>query len=137
MIIVFSNFPIEINKEEVISLVSPLIKRSIFFPFRKKGFIENIDIFSLKNEELELVGIQVLVKIEPSTSASHVVDVLNNKLYKGESIFVRQYHQRLTRNDKRSPLDSDDFDSDVRRGDRRKKDLYVFDEISEIKNKAC
>jgi len=75
----------------------------------------------------------VLVTIEPSTSASHVIDVLNNKLYKGKSIFVRQYHQRLARNDKRSAVDPVNFDNDVRKGDRRKRDLYVFDDISEVK----
>ena len=133
MIVIFSNFPIDIKKEDIIELVSPLIEKSIFFSFRKKGFVKNIDIFSLKNEELELVDVQVLVTIEPSTSASHVIDVLNNKLYKGKSIFVRQYHQRLARNDKRSVVDSVNFDNDVRKGDRRKRDLYVFDDISEVK----
>jgi len=133
MIVIFSNFPIDIKKEDIIELVSPLIEKSIFFSFRKKGFVKNIDIFSLKNEELELVDVQVLVTIEPSTSASHVIDVLNNKLYKGKSISVRQYHQRLARNDKRSVVDSVNFDNDVRKGDRRKRDLYVFDDISEVK----
>ena len=134
MIVVFGNFPIDIHKEDVVNFISPSVETSIFTPFRKKGFIRKVEFFILKNKELEPVGLQVLVTIEPNQVAIRTIKVLNNKLYAGKPISVHQYHHRQAKNNKRSLLlDAVDFGENVRKGERRKCNLYILDEISETK----
>jgi len=115
MIVIFSGFSQDAQNQDVMNFI-----RS---SFKEDGIVKKIDVFMLLDESLEQVGLKVLVTIEPDSVALCVIEKLNNTFYERKPIFLRQYFQRIARNDKRSSVFDKDFVGNERRGNERRRKL--------------
>lgn len=124
MIVIFSDFSLETQQQDVLNFLEPAVKISDLFDLQEDGMVNNIKFFTLLNENLEPVELKVLITIESDPIALDVIKKLDNCLHEGKAISVRQYHQRLENNDRRSSLQNSGVADEQRVANRRRKNLY-------------
>ena len=101
MIIFLRNIPATTRINEISEFIEPVVKRSLFKLFRESGFIDNIKILALKDNNLNLIEYHGLVTIYPHSVGERVIKLLNRQIFKGKHITVREYVKRSWHNDRR------------------------------------
>ena len=126
MLVFIQNMPESISSEELYRLVGDAVNRS-WFPFRRKGSIQNLDIIRLRDPDNRTVEHCGLVDIEPDGSALAAIKKLNRSVMGGGRLSAGPYAIRSTYRDRRGHKSHEEDLSviDRRRGDRRRQNLIV------------
>lgn len=140
MLVFIQNMPESVSSEELQRLVNDAMKRS-WFPFRRRGSIENLDIIRVHDRDNETVEHHGLVDIEPDGTALAALKRLNRSVIRGGQIIASPYAVRSAYRDRRGhkPHAEDLSVIDRRKRDRRRANLIMArlaDEQVSMRNRA-
>lgn len=97
-----------------------------------KGRLVDAKIVTLLNTDTNIVEHHGLVRIEPDNVAQKIIKRLNRKPFKGIRINIREYHTRSWHNDPRIGMSSASKPLNLRKRDRRRRNVEVIDNFDEI-----
>jgi len=140
MLVFIQNMPESVSSEELQRLVNDAMKRS-WFPFRRRGSIENLDIIRVHDRDNETVEHHGRVDIEPDGTALAALKRLNRSVIRGGQIIASPYAVRSAYRDRRGhkPHAEDLSVIDRRKRDRRRANLIMArlaDEQVSMRNRA-
>ena len=140
MLVFIQNMPVSVSSEELQRLVNDAMNRS-WFPFRRRGSIENLDIIRVHDRDNETVEHHGLVDIEPDGTALAALKRLNRSVIRGGQIIASPYAVRSAYRDRRGhkPHAEDLSVIDRRKRDRRRANLIMArlaDEQVSMRNRA-
>lgn len=98
MNIFLRRIPANTKHEEIAEFVSPALKRGFF---RKPGRILNVEILTLRDNQLGSIEYHGLVTLDSEWSVSLAVKGLKNRRLNGRYVLARPYYHRSWRNDPR------------------------------------
>lgn len=101
MIVILRKIPPETMYEDIIEFVEPALKAKWF---SKDGFIEEVKILAINDNDEKTVEHHALIRINPDSSAKKVIKLLNRKPILDKRITVREYRYRSWQNDPRGNL---------------------------------
>ncbi len=101
MIIILRKIPPETMYEDILAFVEPALKAKWF---SKEGYIEEVKILIINDNDRETVEHHGLIRINPDSSAQKAIKLLNRKSILGKRIAVREYQYRSWHNDPRGNL---------------------------------
>jgi hypothetical protein len=101
MIIILRKIPPETLYQDIIDFVEPALNAKWF---SKEGFIEEVKILIIKDNNKETVEHHGLIRINPDSSARKAIKLLNRKSILDKRISVREYQYRSWHNDPRGNL---------------------------------
>ncbi|MGR9071617.1 MAG: RNA recognition motif domain-containing protein [Gammaproteobacteria bacterium] len=141
MIVFFRQIPSTTRIHEITDFIESALNKGAAALFGKKGYIKQVKIVALKDNDLKTVEYHGLATIIPDEAARRVIDRLNRKPFKGKRIAVREYIARSWQNDRRSEnreipenianrREHDRRSGSRRQGERRRKNLEVAQDIT-------
>ncbi len=101
MVIILRKIPPETLYQDIIEFIEPSLKPKWF---NKEGYIEEVKILIIKDNDKETVEHHGLIRINPDSSAKKVIKLLNRKPILEKRIAVREYQYRSWHNDPRGNL---------------------------------
>jgi hypothetical protein len=101
MIVILRRIPPETLYQDIIDFIEPALKAKWF---SKEGFIEDVKILIIKDNNKEKTEYHGLVRINPDSSAKKIIRLLNRKSILGTRISVREYQYRSWHNDPRANI---------------------------------
>ncbi len=119
MNIFLRRIPANTKHEEIAEFVSPALNRGLF---RKPGHIVNIEILTLRDNQLGSIEYHGLVTLDSEWSVTMAIKGLKNRRLNGRYVLTRPYYHRSWRNDPRqSQTTSENSDYiEKRHGERRR-----------------
>jgi len=131
MLVFIQNMPESISSKELHQLVDNAMNRS-WFPFRRRGSIENLDIFRVQDQDGRTVEHHGLVDIEPDRTALAALKRLNRSVIRGGRVVASPYAVRSVRRDRRGhkPHKEDLSVINRRKSDRRRANL-IMDKLAD------
>ncbi len=127
MLVFIRMIPKSVNCNELRHFVSKGVNSFWTRYAGKQGSVDSVSINKVTNQEMQSVEYHGIVNIEPATSAQAAIKKLNRTTLKGVPVEVRKFYQRSPMRDRRkgqSDIDADMF-KDLRKGDRRRKQLFM------------
>jgi len=98
MIVILHKIPPETRYQDIIEFIEPALKSSWF---SKEGYIEEVKILIVNDNDKETVERHGLIRINPDSRARKAIKFLNRKPILGKRIAVREYQYRSWHNDTR------------------------------------
>lgn len=131
MNIFLRRIPANTKHEEIAEFVTPALDRGFF---RQPGRIINIEILTLKDNQLGSVEYHGLVTLDSDLSMMMAIKGLKNRRLNGRYVLVRPYYHRSWRNDPRQlqPAANNGQYIEKRHGERRRgRNLETIKNISD------
>lgn len=98
MHLILVRIPAKTTRQDIEHFFEPVLKRKFFF---KKGSLDRIEIFCLRDPNTHSSEYHALVTITYDSLARRAIIKLNRKAINGKHIAVREYHSRSWHNDPR------------------------------------